>query len=201
MPNIKVVPNFVSAEDVQTLIAYIDANCENEDLFRKNVGIANNEGFAYRSIFPMEKDYRKHDPEIVDMLIRYTNLFMEEAKKHYEYEGDLYIENIAFTKLTEGVQLRIHQDTHALTPPLYSGMLYLNNDFEGGEVVFLDSYTPETNFDVYTDDMVGLPHRPSPGELVIFESKTWHGSTKVSKSARYAIALWSTPDKLYSFDL
>jgi hypothetical protein len=201
MPNIKVVPNFVSPEDIQSLVAYIDANCENEDLFRKNVGIANNEGFAYRSIFPMEKEYKKHDPEIVDMLIGYTNLFMEEAKKHYKYEGDLYIENIALTKLTDGVQLRMHQDIHTATPPLYSGMLYLNNDFQGGEVVFLDEYNPQTNFDVYTDDMDGLVHSPSPRELVMFESKTWHGSRKVSKSSRYAIALWATPDKQYSFNV
>ncbi len=201
MPNIKVIPNFVSPEDVQTLVAYIDDNCENEELFRKNIGIASNEGFAYRSIFPMEKDYKKHTPEIVDMLISYTNLFMKEAKNHYGYEGDLYVENIALTKLTEGIQLRIHKDKHAPTPPLYSGMLYLNDDFEGGEVVFLDAYTPSTDFDIYIADMGGLVHRPSPGELVIFESGTWHGSTKVSKASRYAIALWATTDKLYAFDV
>ena len=200
MPDIKVIPNFVSPEDIQKLISYIDKNCENGDLFRKNIGVAHSEGLAYRSIFPAEKDYKNHAPEIVDMLIRYTKLFIEEARSYYKYVGPLYIENISITKLTDGIQLRIHRDKHNAIPPIYSGMLYLNNDFEGGEVVFLDSHTPKTDFDIYTDDMGGLVHRPSPGELVIFESKTWHGSRKVSKSTRYAIALWATTDKEHSFD-
>lgn len=199
MPNIKVIPNFVSPEDVQTLISYIDQNCEDPNIFRKQTGRAHNEGLAYRSIFPIEKSHTVHDPKILSMLVDYANKFIQEAKKHYDYDGDVYIEGISLTKLTDGIQLRIHKDKHGIYPSLYSGMLYLNDDFEGGEIVFLDEYTPKTDFDIYTSDMGGLVHSPSPGELVIFQGGTWHGSNKVSTSPRYAIALWSITEKDFSF--
>ena len=199
MPDIKVIPNTVSKEDIQTLIAYIDDNCENPDIFRKQSGIAHKEGLAYRSIFPMEKDPDIYDKKVLDILAKYSKIFIDEAKRHYEYDKPLYMEAVSLTKLTPGIQLRIHRDIHNLTPTVFSGMLYLNDDFEGGEIVFLDEYTRESGFDLYKEDGTGLIHPPAAGELVIFKASQFHGSRKVQGKTRYAIALWSTSSRMLSF--
>jgi hypothetical protein len=199
MPDIKVIPNTVSKEDIQTLISYIEDNCENPDIFRKQPGVAHEEGLAYRSIFPMEKNPDIYDKKVLDILAKYAKVFIDEAKRYYEYDKPLYLEGISLTKLTPGIQLRIHKDIHGLTPTVFSGMLYLNDDFEDGEIVFLDEHIKETDFDLYKEDGSGLIHPPASGELVIFKASQFHGSRKVQGKARYAIALWSTSSKKLSF--
>lgn len=66
-------------------------------------------------------------------------------------------------------------------PYLWSGhcttLVYLNSDFEGGELYF-----PELDFDI----------KPEPGMLVMFPGNLHyvHGIAKVSKGTRYTLGQW-----------
>jgi len=55
-----------------------------------------------------------------------------------------------------------------------TSMLYLNNDFEGGEF--------------FTDDIIV---KPVPGRLTFFDgSKTYHGVNTIMKKNRYTLIFW-----------
>lgn len=62
----------------------------------------------------------------------------------------------------------------------YSAMLYLNEDFEGGELYF----PQHNNFTLI----------PKPGMLILFEGndKNFHGVTKVQSGIRYTISMFFT---------
>uniref|UniRef100_UPI0037E70800 prolyl 3-hydroxylase 3 n=1 Tax=Semicossyphus pulcher TaxID=241346 RepID=UPI0037E70800 len=70
-----------------------------------------------------------------------------------------------------------------------SGLLYLNDNFDGGELFF-------TNRDAKT---VTARVKPSCGRLVGFSSGPVnpHGVTAVTRGRRCALALWFTKEKLY----
>jgi|DEB19_MinimDraft_3_1074340.scaffolds.fasta_scaffold17644_2 hypothetical protein len=213
MADIKVIKNFISDDDSNFIISYIDNNCEDVNVFRSQQGVAWKEGTAYRSIFPLEKPYEVHSEEIIEGLIGIANKIINIAKDHYKYENELYIEGFSLTKLTPGIQLRIHKDDHhhdfvtskvkkvhgedATWETLFSAMVYLNDDYSDGEIIFLNDWEEKSNFDIYEDEMNGTVYKPSKNDLVLFESKTWHGSRKVNGDLpRYAVAFWFS-DKNY----
>ena len=56
----------------------------------------------------------------------------------------------------------------------FNSLLYLNDDFAGGEF--------------YTDDIIV---KPKPGRLTLFDgSKTWHGINEVKDNHRYTLIFW-----------
>ncbi len=199
MPDIKIFPNFVSEEDIQTLKSWIEDNYQNEELFRPQLGAAHGYGYAYRSVVPLERKESLYPPHILNIMFGYAKVFLKEVKDHFKYDKELYLEGFSFTRLEEGIQLRLHVDKHGMTPTMFSGMLYLNDDFEDGEIVFVDEHTPIGDFDLYEDGSPGLVHSPAPGEMVIFRSRQWHASRKVRGNPRYAIVIWATPSKTFAF--
>ncbi|XP_059247273.1 prolyl 3-hydroxylase 2 [Mustela nigripes] len=71
----------------------------------------------------------------------------------------------------------------------YSALLYMNDDFEGGEFIF-------TEMDAKT---VTASIKPKCGRMVSFSSggENPHGVKAVTKGQRCAVALWFTLDPLY----
>ncbi|ELU03063.1 hypothetical protein CAPTEDRAFT_167288, partial [Capitella teleta] len=67
----------------------------------------------------------------------------------------------------------------------FSGIIYLNDDFEGGNFFFANR-----------DDSVQKTIRPKCGRMVAFESSDFHGVLPVTKGRRCAIAVWYTLDPL-----
>lgn len=102
----------------------------------------------------------------------------------------IYAETIALTMLSPGDQIPWHADNCQLdgqgrwVPSSYrqrclSALLYLNEDFEGGEIVF---------------DQQGLAIKPRTGLLVAFPSdhQYTHRVNAVVAGRRYALAMWFT---------
>jgi len=194
---VTIINNFISDEDAKFFIDYTNSNCENENLFRKRIGVAYGKGLAYRAVFPDEKPATLYK-EIEDKIIFYSNLFINEIKKITDVENFFY--GVSITKLSENIHFRIHKDIHnTLTDLKYSGVLYLNDDYEGGEIAFLEEFTPTSNFPLYDKSMNGFCYKPISGDMVIFPSDKWHGGTRISKGNRYSIIFWSTENEKYKF--
>jgi predicted 2-oxoglutarate/Fe(II)-dependent dioxygenase YbiX len=102
--------------------------------------------------------------------------------------------------LSKDIQLRIHQDEHNTFSKLsYSAVMYLNDNYEGGEICFLKDFSSDFDFPLYEKEMNGLEYKPDKGDLVIFKSDTWHGGTKIENGNRYSIIFWSTEQEEYQF--
>lgn len=195
--DITIINNFIPEKDAKFFIDYANSNCENENLFRKRVGVAYGKGLAYRAVFPDEKPAILYK-EIEDKIIFYSNLFINEIKKITDVENFFY--GVSITKLSEDIHFRIHKDVHnTLTDLKYSGVLYLNDNYDGGEIVFLEDFTPTSNFPLYDKSMNGFCYKPTSGDMVIFPSNKWHGGTRISNGDRYSIIFWSTENEEYRF--
>jgi len=192
MKNLQITPNFISPEDSQTFSNYITKN-KYSSRFDTHTGLAHGRGEATRAIIPEKSDPKLHY-ELKEIIDKYANLFMDKVSNLYSDESYFY--GLSITRLTPGVQLRIHQDIHTSDANLnHSAVMYLNDDWEGGEITFLDEFTPVSRFDIYTDDMNGYVYKPSAGDLYLFPANAWHGGREITAGQRDAIVLWSTSSK------
>jgi hypothetical protein len=87
------------------------------------------------------------------------------------------------TKWDVGSSAGLHVDNHDGYEFLeYSTVVYLNDDFEGGEIYF-----PRLKF----------TYKPNKGDAVIFPCNSIdyvHGVTEVTSGTRYTLAMWHTTD-------
>lgn len=199
MDNVKIINNFISEEDISFFRKYIDENGSDKKRFRHRVGLAFDKGLAIRAVFPDEKPPSLYK-DISNQVNKYSNLFIESCRKEFFEDRDLYFYGVSITRLSKDIQLRIHQDVHNdFSSLVYSGVLYLNDDYEGGEITFLDSFFPINDFPLYVDEMGGDVYKPKSGDIVLFPSDTWHGGKIVKSGTRDAIIFWCTLEKEYSF--
>jgi hypothetical protein len=199
MPSVKILNNFIDQTDIDFLINWIDINAHDENKFRHRVGLAFNKGLAVRAVFPDErppnifKDLEDVITRCADKFLQIQDEHLNDGKKHYFY-------GVSLTKLSKDIQLRIHQDVHNDFSTLsYSGVLYLNDNYEGGEASFLKEFIPLSDFPLYDDSMGGICFKPKAGDFSIFPSDMWHGGKQVVHGDRYAIVFWSTTDEQYAF--
>lgn len=213
MDDVKIVNNFISKEDIETFTKYIDDNWENQDLFRHRVGLAFNKGLALRAVFPDEKPASLFK-ELEEIVYRNSEKFLSLSKELFSDERDVYFYGVSITRLSEDIQIRIHKDVHNyFTDLLYSGVVYLNDDYDGGEITFLDNYEPRAEdikfdhsksanieFALYDDSLGGFSYKPKAGDMVIFPADKLHGGKRVTRGTRDAIVFWSTLAKDYEFE-
>lgn len=125
------------------------------------------------------------------------NIFMETFKDYVEKKSlDIPIENldiypdekrswmeqkyINMREYRAGSVMFPHEDGGVDIIPSYTGLLYFNEDFEGGELKFTD---------------LDISVKPSKASLLIFPSNTNHEVTLVTGGNRYATSayLYKTP--------
>lgn len=97
------------------------------------------------------------------------------AKKH-EIE-EMYHEPYNMLKYRDGQHYKAHSDGTTNTGRSISAIVYLNNDYDGGEVEFV-------NF--------GIKIKPEPGMLLLFPSNYAyrHVAHPVTSGTKYAIVTW-----------
>lgn len=97
------------------------------------------------------------------------------AKKHSV--TDLYHENYNMLRYRTGQEYKPHFDGSTDSGRSISAICYLNNDFEGGEVEFV-------NF--------GIKIKPEPGMLLLFPSNYAyrHIAHPVTAGTKYALVTW-----------
>ena len=63
----------------------------------------------------------------------------------------------------------------------WASVIYLNSDFDGGEIYFSEG----SDLSIY---------KPVIGSLVFFEGRRWHGVRAVTQGVRYTSPGWYTRD-------
>lgn len=196
---ITIVPNFLSSDQCQEIMKWIDENKDGPLFFRRK-GLAHNEGIAYRAAFPLTKmpiDFIELRP-IID---EYANKMIQNFYDLYNIKETLYLHMVGIHRLTPGIQFELHQDSAQDASLIsHSGGIYLNDDYDDGEIVFLDSFERVSDFDIYSDDMGGFVYKPIAGDLVMFPAETWHGGRKVLRGDRDCLLLWLTKNKDEAID-
>jgi hypothetical protein len=109
--------------------------------------------------------------------------YIKKIKDIIEKE-DIYVSGVIIARSLPGGSIGLHTDVEDdLETYKLSGVIYLNNDFVGGDIVF-------PNF----------PYRYSPkaGDLILFNSqgeKYFHLVEDISLGKRYAMPIWMTDVK------
>lgn len=101
---------------------------------------------------------------------------IEYAKK-YNIHGELYHEEYSLLKYEEGQEYKAHYDAGPTANRTMSAVLYLNDDYEGGEIEFIH---------------MGIKIKPQAGMLVIFPSSYpyAHIAHPITKGKKYALVTW-----------
>jgi predicted 2-oxoglutarate/Fe(II)-dependent dioxygenase YbiX len=100
------------------------------------------------------------------------------------YSQQLYISEFRISCYKPGYSMGLHDDSVSHKEPFTaSAVLYLNNDFSGGDIFF-----------PYRE----LKHTPAMCDLVVFDSKNkknLHGVETTTSGIRYSSAIWMTDKK------
>lgn len=174
---ISIIKDFITQEDADVFIDYIKKNYLDTEKFYIPEKAIKNQNFRYETHIPERHKSSSHK-EILHLLKKYSDKFLLEARNFFNDEEDIYLSAHWLTMLGEGTRLPRHVDNHFEAEHLFrSGVIYLNDDFDGGLLRFTD------------EDFTLAPEKLS---MVIFKSTTFHEITEVISGTRIAMPIWAT---------
>lgn len=152
-PEVRVIENIISDEDCFKVINWL------------------NTGVVKIYDFNNQVKWLKETRVSREFCLGYASKLMEKE----------YIRRCDLVRWDEGVGAGIHVDNHQYYEDLtYSAVLYMNDDFEGGETIF---------------PKLGIERKPQKGSAIIFPSHLEHGVNLVTKGKRYTMNVWYTQDE------
>lgn len=183
----------VLIEDVITNPNQIIENVESLNKKRINLGLEtiwkpwqdkDKELFCYefrlKNIFQIQKDFPFYNEEIDinNSINNFVDLALEQYYKIYPYsKTNLKArENPNILKYVGGGALPPHED-HGSSSRALSVLLYLNDDYEGGEINFFQS---------------NITLKPKAGSILLFPSNFIyiHSVSEIKNGIRYAVPTW-----------
>lgn len=184
---VHVIPNFMSEENMQRMIDFIDSNL---DKFAMPQELRHVLMFGYQNGYEADayEDFSQLGP-VKDIVVNdYFPKLREAAFSIFGNDGDTDISNLWISKQLPGsVLLYHHDDDNGYNPQFkYSCILYLNT-VDSGTLEF-----PE----------LGFSYRPKAGDLVIFPSmgENMGHEIKEINHDRYSMPTWFA-SRLYSFNI
>ena len=145
-----IIDNFLTPNECDFLIKYYESDKE------KNSN-------KIRNIFPIA-------PSIKDKSINFLINKLQITAANFNSQIDWF----QIVKWPPSIGQKLHFDTQSSRTTL-SSIIYLNNDFEGGETYFED----------------GTIFKPKPGRALYFDGNYHkHGVKPISKGTRYTVATW-----------
>jgi hypothetical protein len=184
MEPVKVIKNFISVEEANTLVDYIEKNhlsfSTNMDKlwFKKLFGldISSKAGKSERTIHGLG--------DITDLSVRIVKDTKDALSKHFNDTDTIFLNCFWFVKHLPGDWVSPHLDTDdgENLQFFYSAVLYLNTVKDGGDLEF-----PTLN----------LSFKPEACDLIIFLSRgdeMLHEVSHIGEN-RYTIPMWLTKDK------
>lgn len=167
--NIKVIPNFLTKEEIDYLLFDIDNRHFMSFVSQKD---HNGDPLTYMHQYNGVND-------IYNIIERCRNQISQsygiEKEKIKAKEKHLNV-----VKWTEGTYLNLHvDDLGYVTDNHLPVLIYLNDEYEGGEIKF------ETH---------GLSFKPNVGDFIVFPGNLHypHEVTKVLSGIRYTLPIWFT---------
>ena len=170
--NYVVVEDFMSAEDARKLYDHIMANAEEDPKphFR---------GWGVGGV-KFDAETQSVDDRIYEPLIPVLKYADAHFKETYKILGELEFNRVYGNIMDKGAVLASHRDEDPNREGIYDGKkrsfvagLFLNDDYEGGEILFEDQ---------------GAALKPKPGTLVLFPGYyTNHGVNEVLAGSRVNI--------------
>jgi hypothetical protein len=118
-----------------------------------------------------------------------TNLVKE------SYEVDVFPNVTTLVMWKEGKSMSIHKDNgyendkHILHMRIYTAVMYINDDFEGGETIIRKENSNEIEYEC----------KPKGGSVLIFKSdeSCLHGVKVIEKGERLTLSMWFSIDEQY----
>lgn len=184
MKPVKVIKYFVSKDDANLIIDYIDRNQES---FTKNTDL-----LWLKKFFGLDVLYRAGGCEgiiegledITDLCIGIVENIKTMIAKEYEDIDEIFLNSFWLVKHLPGSVVGEHNDLDNGEDGqfVYSSVLYLNTIEDGGDLEF-----PNLNLSISTES----------GDLVMFPSDGEDMTHRVSSIGqdRYTLPMWFTKDK------
>jgi predicted 2-oxoglutarate/Fe(II)-dependent dioxygenase YbiX len=168
--------NFLDKITAQRLVDYLKLTnlwegCTNQYWNKRSINLSS-----------MDEELRN---EMLTIRLQVKQLIIDQ----FYQKPELYCDIFQFVRWQPGVELLPHADSenpdgscHPYSYRAFASIIYLNNDYEGGNIYFPKSnnFTPQI----------------TPGDLVIFPGTLdyLHGVTKITSGTRYTIAGFFTHD-------
>jgi len=181
MEPVKLLKNYISNEDAQSIIDYIDKNQNSFTTGPKKLKFTKK--FGKDNVHKLSQEIVSGIDEIDKEIKSIVSLAKESISDHFQDTEDFYLSGIWLTKQLPGAEVVIHQDTDGGNNNhlVYSAILYLSNNHKSSPLEF---------------SLLNLSIVPELGDLVIFRSCEVH-EVKAIDEERYAIPMWFTTDKNY----
>jgi hypothetical protein len=178
MPFPILINDFLNRDEVNYLLQYSQNSQELYNSHQSSCEFWNKRCIYFHSI-PNKK--------VQDLVFELTIEMREIIKSHSIISTNLYAEYPQFVKWEPGWELTPHCDNcepDGITPNAtpwrsHGGVIYLNDDFEGGEIFY-----PKLNIEI----------KPEPGMMVIHPAglEYLHGIKKVTEGIRHTISVFFT---------
>jgi hypothetical protein len=176
---------FIEKEDAISLINYIKTNKTDPSLFYQPEKPGKE---RHQSYSPEYFDIKIHK-EVLHLIQKYSEKIVSYAKHNFTNGSNAYVASFWLSCLGPNTKLPPHTDNNDWVvdgKPVHqdhlniSGVLYLNEDFEGGELRFTDS---------------GHTYAPKGNSMVMFEPTDEHEIMEIKSGYRYSCPFWLTFDK------
>lgn len=170
---IKVINEAVSKFDMTFSISLLDRLNKNNSLikFRDNTDVL---------IAP------PNNLESNKIIKKYSEMAKKIHSKENGFIKPIYTTEAYLSLWTPGTMAGIHSDSNDAEHIIYSTVVYLNDDYSGGEIYFPNQ---------------GVEIKPKAGDMILFPSgghEYFHGVNPITSGKRYTIALWHTMHKEYA---
>lgn len=118
-----------------------------------------------------------------------TNLVRE------SYGVDVFLNTTTLVMWKEGKSMQIHKDNgyehdkNSLDMRIYTSVMYINDDFDGGETIIQKENSNEIEYEC----------KPQKGSVLIFKSdeSCLHGVKVIDKGERLTLSMWFSIDEQY----
>jgi Rps23 Pro-64 3,4-dihydroxylase Tpa1-like proline 4-hydroxylase len=195
LEKIKVIKNFLSIDDANKIINYINNNIHNSVDYDEQKGEPRFVHFKdrfYKRIMGLDDKMSVYTPERsisnlyeIESLVKDISVRINKTiKEVFSDDDDIYLNSLFLVKHLKKDFLRLHSDSGDGYQQhfAYSSVLYLNTVEDGGELEFPN---------------LGITIKPIVGDLVLFitQAKNMDHEVKVTNEERYTMPMWFTKDK------
>ena len=119
------------------------------------------------------------------LIYELLNLISHKMSHVFDFKSsDFALESVGVKILTPGIEYQsmdMHRDNYGDRGTIYTALLYLDEDFEGGELV--------TYQDNIMNEQYAILNKPSTGDLFYFDGQTPHAVRSVTSGERSNIML------------